>query len=99
MSRNGSGIYTLPTVATAAIARDALHDVVFGHTHKRTDKAFPKMGAQRITVINLGCSLPEGHVEDYAKHSLTGWSYGVYLLDIKDGRLHQSTWLPMENVH
>ena len=81
-----------------AIARDALHDVVFGHTHKRSDKAFPKMGQERITVINLGCSLPEGHVEEYARHSLTGWSYGVYLLELKDGRLHQQTWIPMGNV-
>lgn len=78
-----------------AIARDALHDVVFGHTHKRSDKAFPKMGNERITVINLGCSLPEGHVVDYARHSLTGWSYGVYLLEITGGRLGRQTWVPM----
>lgn len=79
-----------------AIARDALHDVVYGHTHKRLDKTFPKMGAEKITIINLGTSLPSGHIEDYAKHSLTGWSYGVYLIDIKDGRIHQQHWISMD---
>ena len=78
-----------------AIARDALHDVVYGHTHKRLDKTFPKMGQEKITVINLGTSLPEGHVEQYAKHSLTGWSYGVYLLQIKDGHIDQQQWVSM----
>lgn len=81
-----------------AIARDALHDVVYGHTHKRLDKTFPKMGQQKITVINLGTSLPEGHVEAYAKHSLTGWSYGVYLLQIKNGRIDQQNWISMSAI-
>ena len=81
-----------------AIARDALHDVVFGHTHKRSDKAFPKMGQEHITVINLGCSLPDGHVEEYARHSLTGWSYGVYLMDVCEGRIAGRSWVPMSVI-
>lgn len=80
------------------IARDSLHDVVFGHTHKRLDKTFPKIGAQFLNVINLGCSLPEGHVEEYAKHSLTGWSYGVYDLSIVDGKIEDRTWVPMTKL-
>lgn len=81
-----------------AIARDALHDIVYGHTHKRVDKTFPKMGQQHITVINLGTSLPEGHVEEYAQHSLTGWSYGVYLLDIRQGKIFQQNWISMAGM-
>jgi len=77
------------------IARDSLHDIVFGHTHKRLDKTFPKLGGQSITVINLGCALPDGHIEDYAKHSLTGWSYGAYDITIKDGKISERTWIPM----
>ena len=80
------------------IARDAMHDVVFGHTHKRTDKTFPKMGNQFVNVINLGTSLPEGHIEEYAKHTLTGWSYGVYDIQIKDGKIDERTWIPMNNL-
>ena len=79
-----------------AIARDSLHDVVYGHTHKRVDKSFPKMGHDHITVINLGCSLPDGHIEDYARHSVTGWSYGVYDLTIRDGKIKERKWVPMD---
>lgn len=79
------------------IARDALHDIVFGHTHKRLDKTYPKIGGN-ITVMNLGTSLPEGHIEEYAKHSVTGWSYGVYEIGIKDGTISERTWVPMDKM-
>lgn len=80
------------------IARDALHDVVYGHTHKRLDKTFPKMGNQFLNVINLGTSLPDGHLEEYARHTLTGWSYGVYDIGIKDGRIDERTWIPINKI-
>ena len=80
------------------IARDSLHDVVYGHTHKRVDKTFPKMGNQFLTMINLGTSLPSGHVEEYAKHTMTGWSYGVYDIYIKDGKIDERSWIPMDNL-
>lgn len=81
-----------------AIARDSLHDIVYGHTHKRLAKTFPKIGHELITIINLGCSLPEGHIEDYAKHSVTGWSYGVYDLTIRDGKIKEHSWVPMDTL-
>jgi transposase-like protein len=77
------------------IARDAMHDIVYGHTHKRLDKTFPKIGNQFVNIINLGTSLPEGHIEEYARHTLTGWSYGVYDIQIKDGKIYETNWLPM----
>lgn len=77
------------------IARDAMHDIVYGHTHKRLDKTFPKIGNQFVNIINLGTSLPEGHIEEYAKHTLTGWSYGVYDIQIKDGKIYETNWIPM----
>ena len=80
------------------IARDSLHDVVYGHTHKRVDKTFPKIGHEFITIVNLGCSLPSGHVEDYARHSVTGWSYGVYDMTIQNGRIQESTWITMDRL-
>jgi predicted phosphodiesterase len=80
------------------ISNDILHDVVYGHTHKAVVKHFPKAGNEIVTVMNLGCSLPEGHVEDYAKHSITGWSYGVYDITIRDGRIRGYTWVSMEEL-
>ena len=80
------------------ISRDSLHDVVFGHTHKRVDKTYPKLNEQFLNILNLGCSLPEGHVEEYAKHSLTGWSYGVYDLTISNGRIKERTWITISRL-
>lgn len=77
------------------VARDATHDVVYGHSHKRVDRTFPKLGHRKITVVNLGCALPDGHIEQYAKHSLTGWSYGIYELDIERGGIQAARWTPM----
>ena len=56
------------------------------------------MGSQFVTIINLGTSLPTGHVEEYAKHTLTGWSYGVYDIYIKDGKIDERSWIPMDNL-
>lgn len=78
------------------IGKDSLHDVVYGHTHKQVDKPMPKLGHDSVTVLNLGCSLPQGHVEDYARHSLTGWSYGVYDIHIRNGKITERTWVPMD---
>ena len=93
MGRAYGGMY-----AENQIARDSLHDVVFGHTHKRVDKTYPKMGNQIVNVMNLGTSLPQGHLEEYAKHTLTGWSYGVYDIQIKDGKIDERTWIPINNL-
>lgn len=80
------------------IARDATHDVVFGHSHKPLVKTYPRLGHKRTTVVNLGCALPEGHIEQYAKHSLTGWSYGVYELEIERGGIQAARWIPMASL-
>lgn len=60
------------------LANDGMFSFFWGHTHKRTSISRPKIGPQkRITVSNIGCALPFGHVEEYAKMSTTGWSYGI----------------------
>ncbi|MFA6134670.1 MAG: metallophosphoesterase [Phycisphaerae bacterium] len=93
MGKPYGGLY-----AENQVARDALHDVVYGHSHKRVDKPYPKMGHRKLTVVNLGCALPDGHVEEYARHSLTGWSYGVYDLTIRNGGIEAAHWIPMATL-
>ena len=69
-------------------AADSLGDLVVGHRHNRLIVSAPKLGNNEIvTVINLGCALPEGHIEKYALHTLTGWSYGVWRLCLKKGKI------------
>lgn len=71
-----------------AIGNEAAFSVVFGHSHKGGVHPFPKIGPnQAIKVLNLGCALPWGHVEDYAKLAMTGWDYGAWELSLLDGMI------------
>ena len=82
--------------STAIIGRDAVHDWVAGHTHKSAATVVPKNGDDnRVMVIDLGCALPQGHVQNYAKHTTTGWWWGVWELIIRNGRLEGWNALPM----
>lgn len=67
-----------------SMCNDAVFSLVFGHSHKGGMARASKIGPnRRITIYNLGCSLPEGHIEDYCRMSTTGWEYGAHLLDIQ----------------
>ena len=85
--------------AESRVANDALHDVVFGHSHRNRVYTASKVGdGQHLRIINLGCALPEGHVEKYAKHSSTGWTYGAYELEIADGHITDWNFVSMNNL-
>lgn len=77
-------------VANTAASK-SIRDVVFGHTHKRQTITKPKLGSfnEFVTAIDLGSGMPDGHVEDYAKHNTTGWSWGYYnlLISKETGRI------------
>lgn len=78
------------------IGSDAMFSIVFGHTHKGFVMPRPKIGPQKqITVVNLGCALPYGHVEPYAKLSTTGWTYGIYDLVIQAGDIRSHRFISM----
>ncbi len=83
--------------AITELARVAIHDMVCGHTHVKQELRVPKRGHD-VTIINLGCALPWGHVEAYAKHSLTGWWYGAAILTINNGRITDTEWLSMKTL-
>lgn len=70
--------------ATSAvqIGNQSRGDLVYGHEHTARVHTSPKVGGEYVRVLNLGCSLPFGHVEDYARHNATGWSWGVFHLTI-----------------
>jgi hypothetical protein len=73
------------------IGNDAVHDVVWGHDHKGRVKTVAKMGQRdgkpnHITMVNLGTCMPYGEVEDYSI-GVTGWTYQIYDLTIRDGSL------------
>ena len=66
------------------IGLNSLFDVVYGHSHKSNDVRVPKIGTNNYTrVINVGCSMPDGHIEDYAKLGVTGWWWGIVDVQVK----------------
>jgi predicted phosphodiesterase len=79
-------------------ATHLMHDLVHGHTHRAQVIRKPKMGENKyVTVVDLGCSLPYGYVEDYAKHGMTGWSWGFTVLHI-DQRIESWNYINMKLV-
>jgi hypothetical protein len=82
--------------AEQQIANDALHDIVFGHTHiERRHKAVKIGSGRHVTVLNLGCALPDGHREAYLGHASDGWGYGVWDLTLERGQIQAAQWIPM----
>lgn len=77
----------------------AVFDIVFGHTHRFISIPFPKIGPQKeVRIVNVGCGLPWGHVEDYAKKSLVSWWWGVVELTIQAGRTTSVNPIPMTEL-
>jgi predicted phosphodiesterase len=69
-----------------SVANHATGSVVMGHTHRRGMFSASKVGENKqITCLNLGTAMPMGHIANYARLSVTGWSYGVYILRIAKG--------------
>ena len=81
------------------IGNDSKFDVILGHSHIEKVVTVPKIGPnQSVKVINLGCALPDGHIEKYARHSTTGWTYGAYELFISKGRIASQKFYCMEEL-
>jgi hypothetical protein len=85
--------------AEQTIANDAVFDIVIGHSHSGRVWRAPKIGpSQFVNVVNLGCALPDGHVEDYAKHCTTGWTWGCYDLLIRGGHIESASFVSMPEL-
>lgn len=82
--------------AMQRIANESIRDLVFGHTHRFGYFTTPKLGPDRkVTVVNVGCGLPWGKVQDYARLASTGWWWGIVKLSIKDGAINGFEQIPM----
>ncbi|WP_195904258.1 metallophosphoesterase [Microvirga lotononidis] len=75
------------------------HDLIKGHSHRATYQTFAKIGeGQGVTLIDVGTSLPHGHVEPYAKLSQTSWWYGVHDVIIRNGRIDDFARVSMKTL-
>ena len=81
------------------IGNDVLHDLVYGHTHKGGELHIGKIGTnQAVTVLDMNCCLPQGHVEAYVGHATSGWKYGPHIIKIRDGRIASTSFITMTEL-
>lgn len=77
--------------------------IVSGHTHKRQVHDSGKIGPiDVISMIEVGCALPWGEVESYAKHGITGWWHGVVPMTVQGGVItdvHFKSMLSLEREY
>ena len=51
-----------------------------------------------MRIINVGCALPFGHIEEYARLNMTGWSWGIVELGIWDNHIQESQFISMDRL-
>jgi hypothetical protein len=49
-------------------------------------------------MVEIGCGLPWGTVEAYAKHSLTGWWYGAVMMTLQGGAITDLNFISMPSI-
>jgi predicted phosphodiesterase len=70
--------------------------IVSGHTHKRQVHDSGKIGpVDVISMVEVGCALPWGEVESYAKHGITGWWHGVVPMTVQGGVITDLNFVSM----
>ncbi|MGI9160078.1 MAG: hypothetical protein ACR2K1_10035, partial [Saprospiraceae bacterium] len=67
-------------------------------THKHEHVLRPKFGINNsISVFNTGSYMPQGFLKQYAGLSMTGWTYMVHELTIRDGQIESTrSWSERE---
>lgn len=81
------------------IGNDALFSIVWGHTHRSVFKQVPKIGpSQHIEVLNLGSAMPQGYIASYAGTATTGWTYGIYDLELRGGHIVGHRFIGMDSL-
>ena len=83
------------------IANKSKIDIVFGHSHRAQDNRVSKISPIKndfTRIINVGCAMPHNHIESYAKHSLTGWTYQICELKIWDNHIQEVNNISMETL-
>lgn len=93
---NGAGRAYGGKTGPQRAANDALVPIVSGHTHRRQVHDCPKIGGHGvISMVEAGCAMPWGEVEDYAALSPLGWWWGVVSLTVWSGQITDLEFVSM----
>ena len=93
---NGAGRAYGGKTGPQRAANESTVPVVSGHTHRRQVHDSPKIGpVDVISMVEVGCGLLWGEMEEYAKHSLTGWWHGVVPMTVQGGVITDLNFISM----
>jgi hypothetical protein len=93
---NGAGRAFGGKTGPQRAANESTVPVVSGHTHRRQVHDSPKIGpSDVISMVEVGCAMPWGTVESYAKHSMTGWWQGVVPMTVNAGQITDLAFVSM----
>ncbi len=85
---NGAGRAFGGKTGPQRAANELTSSFISGHTHAYQHFTTGKIGAvSGVDVMEVGCALPWGEVEDYAAHSIINWWYGFVIVDLMGGRI------------
>jgi len=86
--------------AERKIATETSNDLVFGHSHRFQDIRVPVLGSPLSyrRVVNVGSSMPYGHIEQYAKHNLSGWTWQITEIRIWDNHIQEVNSISMQTL-
>jgi hypothetical protein len=85
---NGAGRAFGGKTGPQRAANEMTSSFMSGHTHAFQHFTTGKIGAvSGVDVMEVGCALPWGEVEDYAAHGIVNWWYGAVIVDLMGGRI------------
>lgn len=95
---NGMGREVGGVNANQTVAREATHSVVWSHTHKHEQVNRAKFGiGNAVQIYNTGSFMQQGYLKAYAGLSMTGWTYGISELTLRDGQIESARyWSELE---
>lgn len=96
---NGAGRAYGGKTGPQRAANESTVPVVSGHTHRRQVHDSPKIGpVDSISMVEVGCGMLWGEMEQYAAHSLTGWWFGLVPISVQGGVITDLSFISMNTV-
>jgi len=96
---NGAGRAFGGKTGPQRAANELTSSFISGHTHAFQHFTTGKIGAvSGVDVMEVGCALPWGEVEDYAAHAIINWWYGFVIADLMGGRIVASEKVDMMTI-
>ena len=96
---NGAGRAFGGKTGPQRAANELTSSFISGHTHAYQHFTTGKIGAvSGVDVMEVGCALPWGEVEDYASLSIINWWYGFVIVDLMGGRIVSAEKVDMMRI-